>query len=88
MGLEQLPETFYHSSGCEVCGDSGFRERRVLMDVLLFDGELRQLFLKAGDPANLEGYLTGSCHGIVREGLRLLIKGELSPEEYITSALM
>ncbi len=88
MGLEQVPDVFYRSIGCDACGDSGFRERRILLDVLLFDDELRQLFRKNADAATLEGYLARNCHGIIQEGVRLLIKGELSPEEYIASVIM
>jgi type IV pilus assembly protein PilB len=88
MGLEQIPDVFYRSNGCDACGDSGFRERRILLDVLLFDDELRQLFRKSTDSSVLEEYLTRNCHGIAREGLRLLFKGELSPEEYIASVMM
>jgi type IV pilus assembly protein PilB len=88
MGLEQIPDVFYRSSGCDACGDSGFRERRILLDVLPFDDELRQLFRKNADAAAFEGYIARNCHGVAREGLRLLFKGELSPEEYIASVIM
>ncbi|NVN89807.1 MAG: pilus assembly protein PilB [Desulfuromonadales bacterium] len=88
MGLEQLPDTFFRSNGCDACGESGFRERRVLMDVLPFDDELRRIFRQTGDAVALEGYLSRNCHGIAREGLRLLNEGELSPEEYASSVMM
>lgn len=87
MGLERLPDAFYRSSGCDACGESGFRERRVLMDVLVFDDELRRIF-KAGDTAALEGYLSRNGNGIDREGVRMLMEGELSPDEYASSVIM
>ena len=88
MSLEQGPDVFYRSSGCDACGDSGFRERRILLDVLHFDDELRGLFRNNADAAAFERYLTRNRHGIAREGLRLLFNGELSPEEYIASVIM
>jgi type II secretory ATPase GspE/PulE/Tfp pilus assembly ATPase PilB-like protein len=89
MRLEQAPPAFFRSSGCDVCGDSGFRERRFLMDALVFDDELLQLFRQAGDVTSLEVYLSRrGRQGIRQQGARLLREGELSPEEYVSSVLM
>jgi hypothetical protein len=85
MGLEQFSGCFFRSSGCDACGDSGFRERRILMDVALFDDELRQAFL--ANSALLERRLAGSGNGSVREGLAMVCSGELSPEEYIAAVI-
>jgi len=89
MNLKERPATFYRTSGCETCGQSGFRERRFLVDVLPFTDEFLQLFEKGGDVGNLERHLrrTG-YHGIDEEGLRLLTEGEVSPEEYIASVVL
>ena len=88
MGLEQVSGCFFRSSGCDVCGDSGFRERRILVDVVFFDDELRQVFLENGDAAALERYLAGSGNASIREGLAMVCRGELSPEEYIAAVIM
>ncbi len=87
MGLEQAPDVFYRSSGCDHCGDSGFMDRHILLDVLPFDTELRQLFLKGGDVAALEEYLKRRPNSFAREGARMLADGELSPDEYITTVM-
>lgn len=86
MGLEQPPDVFYHSSGCDVCGDSGFKDRRILLDAVLFNDELRQIFRREDEVSTLEEYLRQKCHFIAREGTRMLAVGELSPEEYIIAA--
>lgn len=89
MRLEQEPPAFYRSTGCDACGDSGFRERRFLMDALVFDDELLQLFRQAGDVTALEFFLSRrGRQGIRQQGARLLREGELSPEEYVSSVLM
>ena len=86
MGLEKVPPAFYRSSGCDVCGQSGFRERLFLLDVLEVDDEFLRIFGQSGEMANLEGYLARKgCFGIAGECLRLLMEGELSPDEYIAS---
>lgn len=86
MGLEQPPDVFYHSNGCDVCGDSGFKDRRILLDAVLFNDELRQIFRREDEVSTLEEYLRQKCHFIAREGTRMLAVGELSPEEYIIAA--
>lgn len=86
MDLGQVPPVFYRSTGCDTCGQSGFRERRFLLDVLAFDDEFLRIFGQSGDVDDLEGYLARiGRHGIAEEGLRLLAEGELSPDEYIAS---
>jgi type II secretory ATPase GspE/PulE/Tfp pilus assembly ATPase PilB-like protein len=84
MALEQAPPAFYRSNGCDHCGQSGFRERRFLLDLLSFDEEFLQLFGQGGELDDLERYLAVKGHrGIAGEGLRLLGEGELSPDEYV-----
>jgi len=89
MGLEQAPPAFYRPNGCEVCGLSGFRERRLLLDVLVFDDEFLRIFGQSRDIGELEDYLSGKGHpGIAGEALRLLAGGDLPPDEYIALLTM
>jgi type II secretory ATPase GspE/PulE/Tfp pilus assembly ATPase PilB-like protein len=89
LRLEQEPACFFRSAGCDACGDSGFRERRFLMDALVFDDELMQLFRQAADVTSLEVFLSRrGRQGIRQQAARLLKEGELSPEEYVSSVLM
>lgn len=84
MELDQVPPVFYRSSGCDICGQSGFRERRFLLDVLVFDDEFFRIFGQTSELDVLEGYLASKGHlRIAGEGLRLLADGELSPDGYI-----
>jgi type IV pilus assembly protein PilB len=89
MHLEQAPATFYRTSGCDDCGQSGFRTRRFLLDALVFDGEFQRVIEQSSDVAALDNYLRLIGYdGIDLEGLRLLMDGEVSPEEYITSVVL
>lgn len=89
MNLVHRPESFYRTKGCDTCGHSGFRSRKFLVDVLSFDDEFLRIFEQATDVAALENYLSvANYHGLADEGLRLLMAGEVSPEEYIASIVL
>jgi len=89
MNLEQLPPDFYRTKGCDSCGQSGFQERRFLLDALVFGDEFLRIFEQSSDVSALDNYLkmVGS-HGIEQEGLALLNSGDVSPEEYIASVVL
>lgn len=89
MNLETLPASFYRTKGCDNCGQSGFRERRFLLDTLVFDDEFLRVFEQSTDVAALDNYLSlVGYHGIEQEGLALLNNGDVSPEEYIASVVL
>lgn len=89
MRLDQPPESFFRTTGCVHCGHSGFSKRRFLLDVLLFDDEFIRVLDQSSDVAALENYLgIIGYSGAIDEGLRLLMSGEVSPEEYIASVVL
>lgn len=89
MDLTEPPPLFFRSAGCAACGHSGFSARRFLVDVLTFSDEFLQIFERSGDIDALMNRLgmTG-YHGLAEEGLRLLMAGDVSPEEYIASVVL
>lgn len=89
MNLSSPPESFYRTAGCAACGHSGFSTKKFLTDVLIFDEAFLKVFEHSGDVATLESHLgmTG-YHGLAEEGLRLLMAGDVSPEEYIASVVL
>jgi type II secretory ATPase GspE/PulE/Tfp pilus assembly ATPase PilB-like protein len=89
MNLSESPASFYRTTGCEVCGHSGFRARHFLTDTLVFTDEFLRIFEQTSTVAAIENYLgmTG-YHGLADEGLRLLMAGDVSPEEYIASVVL
>ena len=89
MNLSERPATFYRTTGCTACGHSGFSTRKFLLDVMLFNDEFLQLFQQSSDVAVLKGHLKmAGYHGLEEEGLRLLMAGNVSPEEYIASVVL
>lgn len=89
MNLAAPPPVYYRTTGCETCGHSGFSARKFLTDVVVFSEEFLRIFEQASDVAALENYLTLiGYQGLAEEGLRLLMSGDVSPEEYIASVVL
>ena len=89
MRLEQAPPVFYRATGCDICGHRGFSERRFLVDVLPFDDRFLRVFERSADVAALESHLRQTGRGgIEAEGLELLNRGDVSPEEFIASIIL
>ena len=89
MHLSECPASFYRTTGCDACGHSGFSSRQFLTDTVVFTDEFLRIFEQTSDVAALENYLgmTG-YHGLAEEGMRLLMAGDVSPEEYIASVVL
>jgi len=89
MNLAEQPAAFFRSSGCNLCDHSGFRTRKFLTDVLVFEDEFLRIFEQSRDVAAVENHLrSAGYHGLEDEGLRLLMAGDVSPEEYIASVVL
>ena len=89
MNLAEPPPEFFRSTGCDACDYSGLGARSFLTDVLVFTDEFRRIFEQSSDVAALENYLgMAGYHGLAEEGLRLLMAGNVSPEEYIASVVL
>ena len=89
MNLAERPASFFRTKGCTACGHSGFSSRKFLTDVLVFTDEFLRIFEQSSDVAALENYLgMVGYHGLAEEGLRLLMAGDVSPEEYIASVVL
>jgi type IV pilus assembly protein PilB len=89
MNLSEPLASFFRTTGCNACGHSGFSTRKFLTDVLIFTDEFVRIFEQSRDVAVLENHLkTADYHGLEEEGLRLLMAGDVSPEEYIASVVL
>ena len=89
MNLPSYPESFYRTTGCNTCGHSGFSTRKFLTDVLPFNDDFLRVFEQSSDVAALESHLEMVGYsGLAKEGLRLLMAGDVSPEEYIASVVL
>ncbi|MDD2364642.1 MAG: pilus assembly protein PilB [Desulfuromonadaceae bacterium] len=89
MNLKEQPKQFYRTTGCPVCSHSGFSSRKYLTDIIIFNDEFIRIFEQSSDVSAIENYLRlMNYRGLEDEGLRLLMSGEVSPEEYIASVVL
>jgi len=89
MDLTERPPEFFRTTGCNVCGHSGFSARKFLVDVLAFNDDFLQVFEQSNDVTSLEKHLESvDYQGLSQEGLKLLMAGDVSPEEYISSVVL
>ncbi len=89
LNLAERPETFYRTTGCDACGHSGFSARQFLTDTIVFTDEFLHIFERTSDVAALINHLEMTCyHGLAEEGVRLLMAGDVSPEEFIASVVL
>lgn len=89
MNLAEQPSAFYRSTGCNSCGHSGFSSRKFLTDIIVFTEDFLHIFEQTSDVSTIENYLKKTGYnGLEVEGLRLLMAGEVSPEEYIASVVL
>ncbi len=76
--------TFYKGTGCDTCGDSGYRGRAGLYEVMSLSAELRRLILRGGSTAEMteqavsDGMLTLRMDGLVK-----IKKGVTTLEEVV-----
>ena len=81
--------TYFRPHGCPACDHTGYGGRRYLLDVLRFDQRVLEGFESLGTSAALIDWLKENGYrGIAEEGLELLERGEISPDEYIASILL
>jgi type II secretory ATPase GspE/PulE/Tfp pilus assembly ATPase PilB-like protein len=89
MNAAPSPTAYYRSVGCDVCEQSGFSTRKLLLDILLFDDDFHRIFEQSRDVESLGRYLTSvGFRGISEEGAQLLMDGLVSPEEYIAALVL
>ena len=89
LGASLPTGSYYRAVGCPECEQSGFRETRYLLDVIPFDQGTVQAFETATDGNDLLRFLSEQGYrGSVEAGAELLLAGDISPEEYVTSILL
>ena len=82
MGLlEQKGKIYLHrSKGCGRCGDTGFRGRVALYEVMPVAGEIRRLIEGSTDEI-FEAAVRGGMTTLRQDGLRLCLEGVSSLDE-------
>ena len=52
---ESPPPTVYHGAGCQECGQTGFRGRLGIFELMLMDQDVRRLTVSNADASRLRG---------------------------------
>ncbi|HBA87399.1 MAG TPA: pilus assembly protein PilB [Geobacter sp.] len=89
LRLATAPREYFRPGGCPVCDQTGYREKKYLMDVIRFDKGLLEAFEMIRDSSEIIRYLKDNGYrGITEEGTELLERGEISPGEYVASIIL
>ncbi|MFQ5509119.1 MAG: type II secretion system ATPase GspE [Leptospirillia bacterium] len=83
LGLAAGDYTFYHGTGCEECGGTGYRGRLGLFEMMVMDDGLRGLVLTHPDASTLRAY--AEKHGMrsLREDGALKVRNGLTTTEEV-----
>ena len=91
MGMteEQIASsTIYHGKGCGNCGDTGYRGRIALYEVMPFIDSLKELVLQGASAAELKTEMIQSGIATLRmAGINKIIEGVTTPEEVLRSTV-
>jgi general secretion pathway protein E len=81
---ETAPERLYRPKGCPVCGNSGYRGRTGIYELLTVDEGMRHLIHDHAAEQDLRNYaLQHGMRGLRQDGLRLVASGITSLEELL-----
>ena len=81
---EVLPQMLYRPKGCTTCGNSGYRGRTGIYELLMVDDGMRHLIHDHAAEQDLRRYaLDHGMRGLRQDGMRLVASGKTSLEELL-----
>lgn len=89
LGLEgkNIPLKIYGGAGCEACGDTGYRGRIGLYEILEMSNQLKDLILKNGTPLDIEKQaIVEGMKTLEHDGVEKILGGITTPEEVYSVA--
>jgi general secretion pathway protein E len=76
--------TLYRARGCKRCGDTGYRGRAALVEMLPMTDSVRRLILRRSDSREIEmAALSEGMRSLYEDGLRKAAEGVTSLEEVL-----
>jgi general secretion pathway protein E len=81
---EVLPEMLYRPKGCATCGNSGYRGRTGIYELMMVDDGMRHLIHDHAAEQDLRRYaLDHGMRGLRQDGMRLVASGVTALEELL-----
>ena len=81
LGVDE-PVTVHDAVGCEACSGSGYRGRRLVIEVLTIDDELDELIANHATLGRLDQYARqAGFRAMAEDGIRLVLDGTTTVEE-------
>ncbi|MFH1074446.1 MAG: ATPase, T2SS/T4P/T4SS family [Candidatus Firestonebacteria bacterium] len=78
---------FYKTPGCEICGGSGFRGRLAIYEIMVMDGELKNMIAKRAEPHELKAAaIKNGMRTLFQAGIEQALKGMTTIDEVIKIA--
>jgi len=78
---------FYKTKGCEICGGSGFRGRLAIYEIMVMDGELKDMIAKRAEPHELKAAaVKNGMRTLFQAGIDQALKGITTIDEIIKIA--
>ena len=77
--------TFYRAEGCDKCGNSGYRGRRGIYELLQMDNTLREMTFRSEPMVRLREYAwqSGGMSTLLQDGVRKVLAGETTIPELL-----
>ncbi|MCK5943051.1 MAG: type II/IV secretion system protein [Planctomycetes bacterium] len=77
--------TFYRAEGCERCGNSGYRGRRGIYEMLQMDNTLREMTFRGEPMVRLREYAwqSGGMSTLLQDGVRKVLAGQTTIPELL-----
>ena len=77
--------TFYRAEGCERCGNSGYRGRRGIYELLQMDNTLREMTFRGEPMVRLREYAwqSGGMSTLLQDGVRKVLAGQTTIPELL-----
>jgi type IV pilus assembly protein PilB len=85
--LEKNNITFYKTKGCEICGNTGYRGRTAIFEIMMMDNEIKTLVAKRVEPQEIKKVaLSHGMRTLFQSGISLARRGITTVEEVIKVA--
>ncbi len=85
--LSKQPMTFYKTTGCEICYNTGYRGRTGIHEIMMMNNEIRTMVAQKAQPHEIKAAaVKGGMKTLFSSGIELALKGITTIDEIIKVA--